>query len=48
MPVIYEDGLGVSIEKINFRDSPQHLSEKAAKRRTERLVKILREKFVVR
>ena len=48
MPVIYEDGLGVSTEKINFRDSPQHLSEKAAKRRTERLVKILREKFVVR
>ena len=48
MPVIYEDGLGVSTEKINFRDSPQHLSEKAAKRRTERLVKILQEKFAVR
>ncbi|MDB4396693.1 hypothetical protein N9237_00005, partial [Akkermansiaceae bacterium] len=39
---------GVSTEKINFRDSPQHLSETAARRRTERLVKILQEKFVVR
>ena len=48
MPVIYEDGLGVSTEKINFRDSPQHLSETAARRRTERLVKILQEKFAGR
>ena len=48
MPVIYEDGWGVSTEKINFRDSPQHLSETAARRRTELLVKALQEKFMVR
>ena len=48
MPVIYEDGWGVSTEKINFRDSPQHLTETAARRRTELLVKALQEKFMVR
>jgi hypothetical protein len=48
MPVIYEDDFGVSTEKINFRDSPQHLSETAARTRTERLVKLLQEKFAVR
>jgi hypothetical protein len=31
MPVIYEEGLGVNTEKINFRDSPQHLSETGSK-----------------
>lgn len=48
MPVIYEDDLGVSTEKINFRDSPQHLSEMAARRRTELLVKALEKNFAVR
>lgn len=48
MPVIYEDDFGVNTEKINFRDSPQHLSETAARTRTERLVKLLQEKFAIR
>jgi hypothetical protein len=41
MPVIHEDNLGVSTRKIDFRDSPQHLSEAAARRRTKFFVEAL-------
>ncbi|MEN8774240.1 MAG: hypothetical protein ABF382_11880 [Akkermansiaceae bacterium] len=45
MPVLHEDNLGVRTEKIDFRDSPQHLSEAAARRRTEELIGALEKNF---
>ena len=48
MPVIHEKDLGVSTEKVDFRDSPQHLSEAAARRRTAVLVGALEKHPIAR